>query len=132
MKLHTSLLIGSLVLASCVIEDEPTSATMSPSATAEAAIAAPPATPEEALFVEKCAMCHRHHGMGTGLLARRMPDDQAPLEKRTDLNALLIQSAVRQGIGTMPAISRAEVSDAQLHAIVNHLIPHNDINKAAP
>jgi len=130
MKLYASLLIGCLVLGSCVIDDKHTSATTSASEQTEHAIA--PATPEEALFVEKCAMCHRHNGMGTGLLARRMPEDQALLEKRTDLNALLIQTAVRQGIGTMPPISRAEVSDAQLRAIQRHLIRPNNINKAAP
>jgi len=130
MKFYANLLIGCLVLGSCVIDDKHTPATTSASEKTEQSIV--PATPEEALFVEKCAMCHRHHGMGTGLLARRMPDDQALLEKRTDLNALLIQTAVRQGIGTMPPISRAEVSDAQLRAIERHLIRHNDFNKAAP
>ena len=74
-----------------------------------------------AVFEEKCAMCHRQGGMGTGLLARRYPKDPALLEERKNLNPDLIRAVVRHGIGNMPRISRAEVSDAQLTAIVSYL-----------
>jgi cytochrome c553 len=78
-------------------------------------------SPPEALFVEKCGMCHRQMGMGTVILARRMDPKIAMLEARTDLTADLITVAARQGIGNMPRISRGEVSDAQLSEISNYL-----------
>jgi mono/diheme cytochrome c family protein len=78
-------------------------------------------SPAEALFVEKCAMCHRQMGMGTVILARRMEREQAMLENRTDLTAELVESVVRQGVGNMPRISRGEVSDEELDAIAQYL-----------
>jgi cytochrome c553 len=77
--------------------------------------------PDEALFVEKCSMCHRRMGMGTVLLGRRLPASKAELENRTDLTDQYITLAARQGIGNMPRISRAEVSDEQLARIARHL-----------
>jgi mono/diheme cytochrome c family protein len=75
----------------------------------------PPAGNGQALYQEKCAMCHGRVGMGTGLLARRV---QPPmLAERTDLTADYVVQAARSGIGNMPAISRGEASDAQLDAI---------------
>lgn len=78
-------------------------------------------SPAEALFVEKCAMCHRQMGMGTVLLSRRMPASSAMLETRTDLTRDYVASAARLGIGNMPRISRGEVSDAQLDTIAGYL-----------
>jgi len=76
----------------------------------------------EALFVEKCGMCHRRMGMGTVLLARRGTPDTAELEKRKDLTADYIVQAARSGIGNMPRISRGEVNDVQLGAIASYLV----------
>ena len=78
-------------------------------------------SPPEALFVEKCGMCHREMGMGTVILARRMEPAKAMLEKRTDLSPELVISAARNGLGNMPRISRGEVSDAQLKTISEYL-----------
>jgi cytochrome c553 len=78
-------------------------------------------TAEEALFVEKCGMCHRQMGMGTVILARRMDPKVAMLESRHDLTAAMIVSAARQGIGNMPRISRGEASDPQLAQITHYL-----------
>lgn len=78
-------------------------------------------SPDEALFVEKCSMCHRQMGMGTVLLARRMAPAVARLEQRDDLTADYIKLAARQGIGNMPRISRGEVSDVQLDRIAAYL-----------
>jgi cytochrome c553 len=78
-------------------------------------------SPAEALFVEKCGMCHRQMGMGTVILARRMDPKLAMLEIRRDLSADFVTAAARQGIGNMPRISRAEVSDAQLATISTYL-----------
>ena len=82
-------------------------------------------TDGHALFGEKCAMCHGPGGMGTGLLARRMDPKIAELEKRTDLTPDYVKTAVRQGIGNMPWLSRGEVSDAQLSAIAAYLAKGN-------
>jgi mono/diheme cytochrome c family protein len=78
-------------------------------------------TPAEALFVEKCGMCHRQMGMGTVILARRMDPAKAMLEKRDDLTPQFITAAVRSGLRNMPRISRGEVSDAQLKIIADYL-----------
>jgi mono/diheme cytochrome c family protein len=75
----------------------------------------------EALFVEKCGMCHRQMGMGTVILARRMDPTKAMLEKRDNLTKAYVVAAVRNGIGNMPRISRGEVSDPQLEVIAQYL-----------
>jgi cytochrome c5 len=78
-------------------------------------------SPAEALFVEKCGMCHREMGMGTVILARRMEPAKAMLEKRTDLAADFVIAAARSGVGNMPRMARGEVSDAQLKTIADYL-----------
>jgi len=79
-------------------------------------------TREEALFVEKCSMCHREMGMGTVILSRRLAPGKAMLEQRDDLSAALIQGMVRAGGGNMPRLGRGEVSDEQLEVITRHLL----------
>ena len=90
----------------------------------ETLVTRPGATGGEALYVEKCAMCHGPNGMGTGLLARTR--DVALLEARDNLTAPFVVIAARNGIGNMPAIPRGEVSDEQLQAIAEYLAagPH--------
>jgi cytochrome c5 len=73
------------------------------------------------LFGEKCGMCHRATGMGTGILARRMSAELALLENRTDLQAPFVATVVRSGFGVMFPISRGELSDAQLQTLVQYL-----------
>src|SRR6185312_219749 len=68
-------------------------------------------SPAEALFVEKCGMCHRQMGMGTVILARRMDPSKAMLEARKDLTPEYVIQAARAGVGNMPRIQRGEVSD---------------------
>jgi cytochrome c5 len=75
-----------------------------------------------ALFGEKCGMCHRATGMGTGILGRRMSPELALLENRTDLQPEFIQTVVRGGFGVMFPISRGEVSDEQLQKLVDYLV----------
>ena len=84
----------------------------------------PTATDGEKLYVEHCAMCHGPNGMGTGLLARRV--QPALLEQRDNLAAAYVVMAARRGIGNMPAITRGEVSDADLKQIADYLAagPH--------
>lgn len=78
-------------------------------------------SPAEALFVEKCSMCHRDKGMGTVLLSRRMDPKLAPLENRKDLEPDFVKSVVRGGLMNMPAIPKGEVSDQQLDVIAVYL-----------
>ncbi len=82
-------------------------------------------SPPEALFVEKCGMCHRQMGMGTIILARRMDPAVSMLEARRDMPADFVIQAARAGVGNMPRISRGEVSDAQLKVIANYLARHD-------
>jgi cytochrome c5 len=76
---------------------------------------------DEALFVEKCGMCHRQMGMGTVILARRKDGKPAMLEARGGLTADFIATAVRHGIGNMPRIGRGELSDKRLAEISSYL-----------
>ena len=87
--------------------------------------AAPAAGPARNLFAEKCGMCHRSSGMGTGLVSRRYPKGQEQLEARTNLSAAFVTTVVRHGLNNMPALSRAEVSDPQLASIASYLARGN-------
>jgi len=78
-------------------------------------------SPAEALYVEKCGMCHRQMGMGTVILARRMDPKIAMLEDRGGLPREFVIQVARNGIGNMPRIQRGEVSDAELDTIADYL-----------
>lgn len=83
---------------------------------------APAAAPTgEALFVEKCGLCHLEGGFGTRVLSRRAPQGQALLQDRESLLAAFTTLVVRRGIGSMPQIRAAELSDGQLAAIARYL-----------
>ena len=76
----------------------------------------------QALYVERCGMCHQSIGMAVGILSRRPADaSQGLLEERADLSAAFVQTVVRTGIMNMPRMPRAEVSDAELASIANYL-----------
>ena len=74
-----------------------------------------------ALFLERCGGCHLEGGFGTRVLSRRVPEGQAELQKREMLPAALTKLVVRRGIGSMPQIRAAELSDADLQAIADYL-----------
>ena len=84
-----------------------------------------PAAADEAadkqVFAARCAKCHAESGTGTFMLGRRHGKDKAMLEARTDLAPALIRHVVRNGIVSMPPITRVEVTDAELDAIVRYL-----------
>ena len=84
---------------------------------------AAPAGPQrgEVLFRSQCGGCHLENGFGTRILARRTPEGQAPLERREGLDARFVTRIVRSGIGSMPQIRRAELSDRDLEAIARYL-----------
>lgn len=76
---------------------------------------------DAAVYTRECALCHEQMGTGTLMLARRLGEDNAILAQRTDLQPLYVQAVVRNGIGSMPAITRVEVTDSQLEQIVRYL-----------
>ncbi|HTN60808.1 MAG TPA: cytochrome c [Devosia sp.] len=78
-------------------------------------------SPQEALYVEKCSMCHRQMGMGTMLLARRVEKGKEMLESRDDLTVEYVKYVARNGLDNMPRIPRGEVSDEQLDIIAHYL-----------
>ena len=72
-------------------------------------------------FAKVCSKCHLEGGTGAFMLGRRLGKDKALLEGRDDLQAEYIRYVVRNGILGMPAITRVEVTDADLDAIVRYL-----------
>jgi len=68
-----------------------------------------------------CIYCHSPGVWGTNRLARRMDPTKAVLENRTDLTAAGVRAVIRMGIGSMPALRRTEVSDADAAAIAAYL-----------
>ena len=75
----------------------------------------------QALYRQKCAMCHDVSGRGTGLLAGRLDPEVAELQKRSDLGAAFVERAARVGLLNMPPITRADVGDPELRAIARYL-----------
>jgi mono/diheme cytochrome c family protein len=73
------------------------------------------------LFEAQCGMCHLEGGTGTFMLGRRLGPASALLAERTNLDATYVKHVVRNGIVSMPRITRAEVSDAELQAIATYL-----------
>ena len=73
------------------------------------------------LFQSTCLYCHGEKVWGTFALQRRLGADQGLLEKRTDLVAPFVKSVVRNGLGSMPAYRRTELTDADVDAIVDYL-----------
>ena len=73
------------------------------------------------VFSHRCGMCHRDAGTGTFILARRLGAAQSLLEQRTDLKPEYIRFVVRWGLMNMPRLSRVEVPDPDLDAVVSYL-----------
>jgi mono/diheme cytochrome c family protein len=80
----------------------------------------------EALFSNRCGVCHLAGGMGTNLLTKQRmmagePPENGMLANRTDLTADYVKSVVRMGKVAMPRLSRTEVTDSELDAIAAYL-----------
>lgn len=72
----------------------------------------------ERMFNRRCGVCHLGGGMGTNLVAARTGPEAALLARRPGgVPEQLTRSAVRQGLGAMPPLTRVEVTDAELDAI---------------
>lgn len=74
-----------------------------------------------AAYIRACGICHEPGGPAALQLARRLPAEQAILTNRTDLTSDAIQTIVRNGIGSMPALPRGGVSDDDLRKIGDYL-----------
>ena len=77
------------------------------------------------LFRNNCFYCHTEKVWGTLSLERRRPGGDALLEKRTDLVPEFVKSVVRNGLGSMPAYRRTELTDADVEAIIAYLTRNN-------
>lgn len=73
------------------------------------------------VFGHRCGMCHREGGTGTFILARRLGPTQSLLEQRRDLKPEYVRYVVRWGLMNMPRLSRVEVPDADLDALIAYL-----------
>lgn len=78
-----------------------------------------------AAFSHRCGMCHREGGTGTFILARRLGKADSLLEQRTNLQAEYIRHVVRWGLVNMPRMSRVELPDPDLDAVVAYLTARN-------
>ncbi|HWJ69202.1 MAG TPA: cytochrome c [Sphingobium sp.] len=83
----------------------------------QAGRAASGATDGRALFMAKCGYCHLEGGTGTMMLERRLGKDKALLGERSDLPADYVKAVARQGLNSMPTITRVEVPDAEMDQI---------------
>ncbi len=80
----------------------------------------------EAVFLARCQYCHVQLGPGTITLSRRLGPEDALLANRTDLTQDYVKTVVRNGLNTMPALTRVEVSDKELELIAEFLTRNNE------
>jgi mono/diheme cytochrome c family protein len=103
--------------------DKPVRSAAAPSRTAAA-------TDGAGLFQRKCGYCHLAGGTGTMMLARRLGPANGLLADRRDIPADYVRTVVRNGIGSMPALTRVEVEDQQLGTIATWLAAGARRNRA--
>jgi mono/diheme cytochrome c family protein len=77
------------------------------------------------LYRETCFYCHSEKVWGTLAIERRRAGSDALLEQRRDLVPEFLRSVVRNGLGSMPAYRRTELTDAEVDAIVAYLTRAN-------
>jgi mono/diheme cytochrome c family protein len=75
----------------------------------------------QAVFRQKCGICHLENGTGTFMLGRRLGPENALLEKRPNLTADYVAHVVRWGLMSMPRFSRVELPDSELKAVAAYL-----------
>lgn len=80
-----------------------------------------PDMPPPRRFADACATCHENNGFGVQVLAARLGTDRAALRRNPPLPADYVRLVVRNGLGAMPAMSRIEVTDAELDLIIAEL-----------
>ena len=82
-----------------------------------------PASPAsgEALYRERCGLCHAAGGTGAFMLERRLGKARALLAERSDLTPEYVRQVVRHGLQSMPRFTRVELTDAELAAVAQFL-----------
>jgi len=75
----------------------------------------------EALFLRECGICHLPGGTGTMMLSRRLGEGKSFIAERGDLAPQYVEMVVRRGVNSMPTITRVELPDAELQAIIGYL-----------
>jgi mono/diheme cytochrome c family protein len=88
----------------------------------------------QAAYTHRCAMCHREGNGNTGtfILSRRLGKDKSVIEQRTDLQPAYIRQVVRAGLVNMPRLSRVEMPDTELDAVIAYLVAPKASSKATP
>ena len=82
------------------------------------------------LYRSHCGHCHQPWGMGANMLtaqraAQGLPPESGLLENRDDLSADYVRGIVRSGGVAMPPLTRVQVTDPELEAIVAFLAGEN-------
>ena len=78
----------------------------------------PQGTAPARTYANACGTCHDNGGYAVGVLADRLGPESALIHERNNLAPQTIRAVVRQGMGAMPAMSKIEVSDAELDEII--------------
>ena len=127
LRFRTLPLLAAVLLAVC-----------GPSYTQQVSAADPPPLERgRIIFDHQCAACHGKGpnnvgGIITGKSAEMLPGTYAlslkykgsvpaALEDRTDLSADVLKVFVRNGIASMPAFRKTEISDADVAAVADYL-----------
>jgi mono/diheme cytochrome c family protein len=79
----------------------------------------------KAAFVHRCRMCHGEGQTGAFILNRRLGAAKALLEKRDDLQPAYVRLVVRNGLVNMPRLSRVEMPEPDLDAVIVYLTANN-------
>lgn len=74
--------------------------------------------PLDRTYANACGTCHDNGGFGVRVLADRLGAERALIHRTNDLHPDAIRAIVRNGMGAMPAMSKLEVSDAELDGII--------------
>jgi len=75
----------------------------------------------QALYRERCGICHAAGGTGAFMLERRLGKERALLAERSDLTAEYVRQVVRHGLQSMPRFTRVELTDTELAAVAAFL-----------
>lgn len=74
-------------------------------------------------YASACGTCHDKGGFAVRVLTDRRGARHSLIHQRHNLPPEAIRTIVRNGMGAMPAMSRLEVSDAELTRIIAELEP---------
>jgi len=84
----------------------------------------------KAVFDYWCAPCHApgpgHPGTQGLQIKYRGTDIPAPLEERTDLTPVVVETFVRQGVLAMAPFRKTEITDAELAELAAYLSADRD------